>query len=181
MNAANRDLTAHVMTVVLKWFGDPPSHRKFARERAELRRAASEDEACACPGFFRLLHMVEAAQVEDGEVRRPSCSLPPYERDTLLRLAMLLSRVRANKDNEPLARQMADDAKGRPKVSELRFRRLLASEGSDAQLRAWRRIIHLLGREINIADLTRVMWTWNAKTRKKLAYDYYAHLPQKKG
>jgi CRISPR system Cascade subunit CasB len=63
----------------------------------------------------------------------------------------------------------------KPKVSGLRFRRLLSIENHDELYQAMIRIIRLLDNNANIYDLAKKVYWWNEKTKKRLAYDYYAN------
>ncbi len=71
-----------------------------------------------------------------------------------------------------LGPQGGDDASAL--LSSLRLRRLLTTEGHDAILTAFRRVIALKGGTANVANLATLILNWdNERTRMKFAFDYW--------
>lgn len=60
-----------------------------------------------------------------------------------------------------------------PKLSELRFRRLLKINEREKLFRFLIQVIRLLDKKVNLLDLLRIAYFWGDKTKKKLAYKYY--------
>ena len=61
----------------------------------------------------------------------------------------------------------------KPKLSELRFRRLLKIKDREKLFRFLIQIIRLLDKKVNLLDLLRIAYYWGDKTRTNLAYQYY--------
>jgi CRISPR system Cascade subunit CasB len=136
-------------------------------ERAVLRRAASSTEAVFSPAYHRLL--IDLQQRGYG-----------VNREALAAVAGLAAHVREDAGSErSLAGQMAVPRAGGggARVSELRFRRLLAVSERGELYPLLIRVIHLFGGQANLTDLANAVYWWNEKTRKQWAYDYYATAP----
>lgn len=137
-------------------------HDKGAR--AELRRCDSPEEVMFQPAFSRLCHQLE-----------------PYlgtEWNWELRLAAvlgLLAHVR-QASGLTLARQMAGTP---PKVSELRFRRLLQRDRSELY-GPMIRILRMLKYEANLPDLMDSVFYWGDGVRKRWALEYFSNTPETK-
>lgn len=61
-----------------------------------------------------------------------------------------------------------------PKLSELRFRRLLQTERGEEQVTAFVRLVQLLGGKIDVARLADDFVFWNDRVKREWAFDYYA-------
>jgi CRISPR type I-E-associated protein CasB/Cse2 len=76
----------------------------------------------------------------------------------------------------PGERREADaDPAQRPRLSEVRFRRLLQTGSGEEQVFMFTRLIRLIGGEVNVAALARdyLAWYWDS-TRHRWAFEYYA-------
>jgi CRISPR system Cascade subunit CasB len=103
-------------------------------------------------------------------------------------LTGLAAHVKQHTANErSLAAQMGSPKPGsdRVPVSELRFRRILATDDLAELYTQLRRAISLLDGTANLIDLARVLCRWRPiaeqnpyDPRKNWAYDYYAAAPQ---
>ncbi len=60
-----------------------------------------------------------------------------------------------------------------PKLSELRFRRLLKIQDREKLFRFLIQVIRLLDRKVNLLDILKIAFYWNDNTKKSLAYKYY--------
>lgn len=89
----------------------------------------------------------------------------------------LLAHVRDNRADASLARQMADTGNP-PPVSELRFRRLLQRERGDLYL-ALIRVLRLLDNQANLHDLADAVYYWGEGVKRRWAFDYFPHVPEK--
>lgn len=91
-------------------------------------------------------------------------------------LACLLAHIRENTGESfgrAIGRQSIAD-KDSAKLKALRFQALIAANGEDEILRAFRRAVDILGGRANVADLARVVLFFDFdETRRKLAFDYY--------
>jgi CRISPR system Cascade subunit CasB len=140
--------------IVLSWWKSLENDRGG---RAQLRRAANATEVVFSPAYHRLYNEVSSVDVD---------------KEALALVAGVCAHVKNNDDSMPFTRQMAEGDK--PKVSGLRFRRLLAINDRGELYHAMIRIIGLLGGTVSIRDLAKTIYWWNEKTKKRLAYDYYA-------
>jgi CRISPR system Cascade subunit CasB len=61
----------------------------------------------------------------------------------------------------------------KPKLSELRFRRLLKINNREKLFRFLIQTIQLLDKKVNLLDLLSITYYWGDKTKTKLAYKYY--------
>ncbi|HET8552559.1 MAG TPA: type I-E CRISPR-associated protein Cse2/CasB [Gammaproteobacteria bacterium] len=78
---------------------------------------------------------------------------------------------------DSMARQMASSRPGQsggPRISELRFRRLLQYERDDLY-RPMLRIIRALHGEANVYDLADAVYYWGDNVRKRWAFDYFPY------
>lgn len=97
-------------------------------------------------------------------------------------IAMVLAHVREDDPpGEGGGRRPAIAAVGRKpdnaegaKMSEVRFRRLLACRENEELVTHMRRLVILAGQRINVADLAQSLWWWNDWTRARWAFEYYA-------
>ncbi|MDP2906151.1 MAG: type I-E CRISPR-associated protein Cse2/CasB [Candidatus Omnitrophota bacterium] len=128
--------------------------------RAELRRAHTVTEVAFIEVYHRLYQQMEFS-----------------DKEALALVAGICAHVKANGAGK-FAEQMAkgDKPDDKPKVSELRFRRLLAITDCDELYHAMVRIVRLLGGEVNVCDLAKTVYWWNENTKKQLAYDYYTNV-----
>ncbi len=135
--------------------------QKDPGRRAELRRAHSVDVVPLLPAYYSLLQSLR------------STTLPRTVKPSRLPIvAGVLAHVREN-DNRPVAIAMAEDHAGRPRVSDLRFRRLLKVDNDADLYMLMVRMVRLLGGAANVQDLTKALIFWNDRTRKEWAYRYY--------
>ena len=146
--------------------------------RATLCRCRSPLDAVTVPavlGLARRLGRVPAA----GD---PLWKQRGFER--VLTLGIVLAAVRKDHD-EPLLRRLGwgqfpyqlketEAKEGRPILSELRFKRLLQTDGEDELIAAFRRLVALAGGETSVRDLAQVLLNWDyPRTQRDLALTYY--------
>jgi CRISPR system Cascade subunit CasB len=90
-------------------------------------------------------------------------------------LAVVLAHVRSDetlKIASSIGPQGGDEAAAL--LSPLRLRRLLTTEGDDALLTAFRRLVALKGGSANVADLAQQILNWQSeRTRMRFAFDYW--------
>lgn len=142
-------------SIILSWWNSLENDRGG---RAELRRAHNLTEVAFIEAYHRLYNQMKA-----------------LDRESLALVAGVCAHVKAHSAGK-FAEQMAigDKPDDKPKVSNLRFRRLLAITDRDELYYTMVRIIRLLGGTLDVCDLAKTVYWWNENTKKRLAYDYYA-------
>lgn len=169
------------------WLHDagPVRHLGHAREisaaraaRAQLRRCANGLDAVAQRGAHRLLRDCEES-CAGAETRCP----PP---DQLLSLAPLLAWVEIDQYEKSFPEQLAapqSEGGDRPRYSELRFRRLLESQGAEVYQELRRALQFFKNKPVNTLWIAEAACYWNDEfrgpdLRRRWAYEYYSHLPK---
>ena len=61
----------------------------------------------------------------------------------------------------------------KPKLSELKFRRLLKINSREKLFRFLIQVIRLMEKKVNLMDLLRIVYFWGGNAKKNLAYQYY--------
>jgi CRISPR system Cascade subunit CasB len=138
-------------------------------DRAELRRCKQPEEVVMIPCFHRLCtHLKPLMKSErDGWEMR------------IAAIAGLLAHVRELYPKKTLAEHMAEFKGDSPVVSELRFRRLLQRDRHDLY-GALIRVLRLLDKRANIHDMAKSVYYWGDSERKRWAFAYFPHVPEKK-
>lgn len=133
--------------------------------RAELRRAHNLTEVVFLPEYHRLYGKCDASNID---------------KEALACAVGLCAHVKENREGG-IAKQMAECESGsrNPKISGLRFRKLLAIKDREDLYHTMIRIIRQLGGIVNVVDLAKTVYWWNEKTKKELAYAYYANASTK--
>lgn len=163
-----------------------PSHRG---ELAELRRAKNLEEVLFVPSYHRLFYRLSA----HGWAHRLNIAA----------IAGLLAHVKGDTgaaeqrapDSEPEAHQVQSKS-GRsfagflatpvkaglgPRVSELRFQRLVAIQELQELYPNLLRIIHLAGDRVPVRDLIESVNYWNDGRRRDWTFHYYTALLETDG
>jgi CRISPR system Cascade subunit CasB len=142
-------------------------------ERADLKRAENLLRIAFNPLYHDLLHRLQEAGYRLGADGRERLAL----------LAGLAAHVKQHVNNTRLAALMGNPHTPgeKARVSELRFRRILATDDLGELYILLRRAIALLDGTANLVDLARVLFRWRPiaeqnpyDPRKDWAYDYYA-------
>jgi CRISPR system Cascade subunit CasB len=148
--------------VVMKWWGELEEHRG---DRAELRRCRSPAEVVFVPAFYRLKAMM------------------PESMNTmhLAAVAGILSHVEAHLDGTARTAELFAHPKERgstPRVSELRFRRLLRvpDYSYDELYPMMTRLLRQIDRKAHLPSLIPAIYWWNSLTKRRWAESYYEHL-----
>lgn len=139
-------------------------------DRAELRRCETVIDVVATPAY----HLIYRRLLHAG--------LPPveHERDYNGRLPVIIALVAHIKEKDglpkamPLAKAMSARPEGsdRPKVSPLRFRRLLELETPDDLLAGMRRVLPLIEGDVQPRVLAQDLYWWGDKVKRRWAYVY---------
>jgi len=142
-------------------------------ERARIRRCGDPAGVMLSPEYERLLHLLKDAGYE----------LDPARSYAVAAVVGLVAQVTS--DTGPgasFARQMAKPGPGSKKarVSGVRFDRLLAQEQRETLYLLLIPVVDLLNGTINLADMARSLYRWDAAARKRWADDYYRSAPRDK-
>lgn len=86
-------------------------------------------------------------------------------------VAAVVSHVRMDRPNTAVAGAMGAGTK--PAVSDLRFRRLLATTDPEDLRRGLVRAVHLLERTADVGALAEAIFYWGDPVRLRWAEDYY--------
>jgi CRISPR system Cascade subunit CasB len=161
-------------TTLLNWWTGLKADKG---ERAELKRAENPLRVVFSPAYHDLLHRLQA----DGY------GLSLRNRERLALLAGLAAHIEDPTPTLRLATQMGSAQPGGDKaiVSEIRFRRILATDDLGDLYVQLRRVISLLNGKANLFDLAQILFLWRPVAeqnpydrrrdpRKDWAYAYYA-------
>ena len=107
----------------------------------------------------------------ETEVHELSRALKTKNADKLVRVACLLAEVREH-TNQTLPRILGGSEPNEPKLSPLRFQRLMRAEGDDLT-NGLRRAIHMADHRCNVATLGEDLMFWNEKTRRNWCFQYF--------
>jgi CRISPR system Cascade subunit CasB len=129
--------------------------------RAALRRAPDLTAVVLQPAFQRLHRRLLAAGWPAG----------PAAGDRLAAAAGLLAHLREASDHA-LPQAMSQRESDKPRVSELRFRRLLESPDVDTLFAALRRTLPLVQHRCDPLALASDVVNWGDAVRKRWAYAY---------
>lgn len=128
-------------------------------DRAALRRCNKPLDVAFIPAFHELCR-----------------ELNPRQPDRLLPVAGLVARLKGDVAGELPKHMATAKSGGGPRVSELRFRRLLQCQSGDELFTDLRRLLDLLDNKTNLASLADAAYWWSDRIRKHWAYAYYGEL-----
>ena len=129
--------------------------------RAGLRRAADITAVVMLPAYQRLHQRLLAAGWPDE----------PWRNDRLAAAAGLMAHVKQNAE-QPLPGAMSQREGDKPRVSALRFMRLLESPDIDALFTGLRRTLPLLQHQADVLALATDVVGWGDAVKKRWAYGY---------
>jgi CRISPR system Cascade subunit CasB len=140
-------------------------------DRARLRRAGTIAEAAMQPAFHELLRDLGVAPGDGGA--------DPRQLEQLAAAAALAAAVEPDDPGTRLGKTLGRPREGgtAPRVSAVRFRRLLESDGLAERFADLRRTLALVGGTADLAEIAGAACDWTAARRRRLAYDYYATAP----
>jgi CRISPR system Cascade subunit CasB len=148
---------------------DPPKDRTRPRNsdragRAALRRCGTIAQIIRVPAYQ---HLCRRMQQKGWSASSSS------QGDRLAVVAGLLAHVKED-DGQPLAKTMSARAEGsdQPKVSTLRFMRLLDSPDLETIFTGLRRVLPLMEHKANVKALAEDLIYWGDNIKKKWAYAY---------
>ena len=156
--------------VLAEWWRDLESDRGA---RAELRRARSPEDAALIPAAIDLMTRLRSTPVAEHSgwlIRIPAIA------GLAARLDHNAAReVLVPPDREALPKRMASAKGDRPRVSELRFRRLLQCSREDLY-RPMIRILAQLDNKASLFDLADAIFWWGPQIQKTWAFAYFPAL-----
>jgi CRISPR system Cascade subunit CasB len=138
------------------WAGLQPSQADNRATLAKLRHAGTVSQLCLLPETMAFCRKLDAKR---GDL------------ENLALLAGVLAMVREHR-SETFAAQLGTPRE-QPKLSPLRFQRLIEAQTRDDQLVAFRRAVLQNGRAGNIHDLASSLLDWDDARRQRWVYDYY--------
>ncbi|MDN2565200.1 type I-E CRISPR-associated protein Cse2/CasB [Aquibium sp. A9E412] len=161
--------------IVLSWWArDLGNNADFdtgaaRKARAELRRADTASRVLALEATHRLYrHLIEAG------------AGPRFAGDNGPERLALIATVIAGLDahaRRSLPARFGEKQDDRPRLSHLRFQRILRA-GDDWELAVrLRRALPLAGRTANVAGLGTDLLHWNENTRNRWCFDYFGAPP----
>lgn len=135
--------------------------------RADLRRCRTTLQVQLLPRFQYLAQ------------RLPGESSSEWRAARLAAVAGVLAHVTDDAGAVAYAEILATPTAGdRSCLSDLRFRRLLASEESDDLLTTFRRVVQVTGARAPVVNLANDLLHWNDRTKKRWAATFYRFAPQ---
>lgn len=154
----------------------PEHHPKIGEDtsaaralRARLRRPSAPTEVLAERAVHDLVRRVPALRKQPGDLIQLVCTLAEVKRE----------RLEPNAPRKRLAVRLGEAEEGgeRPRMSDIRFQRLIRSEGADFGT-ALRRALPLAGNTCDVAQLARDMLAWSdpdraEATRNDWCFDYF--------
>ncbi|MDR1423375.1 MAG: type I-E CRISPR-associated protein Cse2/CasB [Azoarcus sp.] len=148
---------------------ESPKNQKRPRRldragRATLRRCATIAQITGVPAYQHLCRRLQQKGWSASSLA---------QNDRLAAVAGLLAHVKED-DEQPLAKTMSACAEGsdQPKVSTLRFMRLLDSPDLETIFTGLRRVLPLMKHKANVKALAEDLIYWGDKVKKEWAYSY---------
>lgn len=156
--------------------------------RSELRRARTPIEAAITPFCGELLRDLRQAGHIGKNDESNHWFTENLERIGIIAAVSSHLYAEAIRGTVKFGQQMSKAQSGdadKPIISQARFRRLLLSyEDSEELMSAMIRIVRQIdshSKSLNIVEIANIIWRFRSpKTRQRLAYDYYAFLPESK-
>ncbi len=138
-----------------------------AGDRANLRRARNPDMVAVQQSYLNLYRIIMQEDISDY-VKRKLC-------DRLPLVAGVLSHVVEN-SSDSVAVAMGSNPKtgsDRPRVSDLRFRRLMRTKDEESLYIMMIRMVRMMDGRVNVKNLAESLFFWDDMTRKRWASQYY--------
>lgn len=144
--------------VLRQWWASLDDNRA---DRAILRRADNATAVALTPAYQRLYRRLCGAGWPDE----------PWRNDRLAAAVGLLAHVETD-DDQPLPAAMSQREGDKPRVSALRFMRLLDSPDDEALFNGLRRVLPLLRYRAGVLALATDVVNWGDAVKKRWAYRY---------
>jgi CRISPR system Cascade subunit CasB len=160
----------HASDFILEWWD---SLKKNKGDRAKLRRCKNLQEIQISSAYQRcyrqlIRHFSKEQQLPSREQMATIIGLAAYieNNDSVKKADQDDSQI-----NDFFGYQISRGDK--PRLSELRFRRLLKIKDREKLYRLLIQVIRMLERKVNLLDLLSIAYFWGDKTKTNLAYKYY--------
>jgi CRISPR system Cascade subunit CasB len=159
----------HARHAAVGWWRELQPEAEGGGDRAtlaRLRRCATVSETMLEPAAIVLFRRCHADNARD----LPSIGLA----------AGVLAHVRANDTMHP-ARRVGPQSPDKPETAllkPLRFRALMEARTGDERLTAFRRLVALADRTLNVRDLTEALLDWNDERQRRWVFEYWNADPQ---
>lgn len=133
--------------------------------RAVLRRAGSLTAVTLTPPYQGLYRRLRGAD--------PAGGIRSFHDDRFAAVAGLLAHVERNDERAPAeAMSRRREGEDRPRVSPLRFQRLLEAPDLDALFVGIRRVLPLMDHSVDVLALADDVLHWGDAVKKRWAYAY---------
>lgn len=145
---------------IINWWIDLKSR---TGDRAALRRCSNGLDTLLIPYTHRLISQL----FQEGFQFFP---------DKIGPIAGILSHIEEDNPSVSFARSMARKEGENPVINEIRFRKILQYSDILSEELFYQnmvRIVKNLKKQANISDLSLSIYSWNQRTKKDWAYDYY--------
>ena len=158
------------------WHGisSPEAGGMAKADRAQLKRCDTLTAVTLQPAFHRAYKAMSTAQFAGHLSANVKSTWQGWQQNRLAVLVGVAVHVKtASKRN--LAQEMGRWSEGgdRACVSELRFKRLMESHDNDSFFIGLRRVMPLIGHQVDLGSLARDLFQWNDAIRRRWAYAYY--------
>ena len=154
--------------ILRKWW---KGLRTDGEELDRIRRCGDPSSVMLSPEYQRLIDLLKGAGYD----------LDAGHSYAVAAVTGLVAQVLSDTGpGVPFARQMAQSEPGsrRAKISELRFHRLVAEEQREMVCLLLIPVMNMLKGSVNLTDMARGIYRWDAAARKRWADDYYAVAPK---
>ena len=155
--------------VAVKWW-DELTDEKMGQSRAyraQLRRASTVNEALMHP-FTHVLHQRIVEETRVDLRHRP---------EVLGALAMILAHVKESSKSTPTLARLMGQGSDTPKVSGLRFQRIIRAKSVVDLAPMLRRVLPLVDHLCNVYALSGDLIYWSERTRQDWCFHYYNAIP----
>jgi len=145
--------------VLLSWWRGLDDDRAG---RAILRRASSPTRVALTVPYQHVFHRL-----------RSVADIGPHDYERLAAIVGLLAHVKEDESRPiPEAMSQCDEGSDRPRVSELRFLRLLDAPDVEALYVGLRRVLPLMKHRVDVLALANNFFYWGDAVKKRWAYEY---------
>lgn len=147
--------------------GDPET-------RARLRRCRSAVDALSIRPAIRLAHRIGIPRDVDDWRLTAGLDLARVLAHVTIHDPALPPMRAAGWKTFPGDRRESEAGDDRPRLSEVRFRRLLEAAPGEELVVAFSRLVILLDRAVSVTALAEDFLSWGDRTKRRWAFDYYA-------
>lgn len=150
---------------ILEWWENLKQNKG---DRAELRRCKNLEEIQMTSAYQRCYWQLKKQFEKENQIlyRQPAA--------IVIGLAAHIEKKADQSDNQKSDFFGYQIGRGdKPKLSELRFRRLLKIKDRENLYHFFIQVIRMLDKKVNLLDLLSIAYFWGDKAKTSLAYKYY--------